>query len=148
MGSRGPIPKRSEDRRRRNKATGGVVTAKSGSDGFKPPEAGEHWHPIAVDLWNAALVSGQSVFYEPTDWVMLFSLCEDLSLYKFSSRRSGQMLQSLMSGFSSLLLTEGDRRRLQIELSRAAAESDEVSDGVAEVISWQRMFKQKQGEAM
>ncbi len=147
MGARGPVPKRSEDRRRRNKPVGGVVRAESGADGFVPPEAGEHWHPIAVDLWEAAKLSGQSRFYEPSDWIVLFSLCEDLSLYKFSARRSGQMLQSIMSGLSLLLLTEGDRRRLQIELSRAVAESGELSDGVAEVISWQKMF-QKQGEAM
>lgn len=151
MGSRGPVPKRSESRRRRNKPGEGelqvVRAAASDASGFVVPEADGQWHPIASRLWESARVSGQSQFYEPSDWMMLFSLCDDLSRYKQSKSRSAMMLASIMSGLSSLLLTEGDRRRVRVELARDADVSDEMSDGDAEVIAWKKALAKKRGSA-
>ncbi|WP_444875864.1 phage terminase small subunit [Streptomyces achromogenes] len=43
-------------------------------------------------------------------------MCEDLSYCKKSGKRSGQMLQTIYSAFERLLVAEGDRRRVRIEL--------------------------------
>lgn len=141
MGSRGPVPKRSEDRRRRNAPERPVLRAVSGSVGFSPSSPSPDWEPVAVRFYQACLVSGQAQFYEPSDYELLWSLCDDLSEYKRSGARSAMKLQALLSGFSSLLVTEGDRRRLQVETSRDAAEVEE-SPGMGEVERWATKFSE------
>ena len=42
-------------------------------------------------------------------------------------KRSGQMFQALMSSLQSLLLTEGDRRRVRIELSEVPVERPKLA---------------------
>lgn len=103
------------------------MTRAAGADVVKQPPASREWHPIAKRLWKAMGESGQSRFYEPSDWAVAYSLMDDLSHYKAGAKRSGQMLQTIMSSLSSLMLTEGDRRRLQIELSRPSAEAEDDS---------------------
>lgn len=137
MGTRGPIPKRSEARRRRNKPVNKVKSAK-GAEEFKIPGEDRSWHPIAKKLWRYTRRSGQVRFYEPSDWAVLYSLCDDISYYKKANKRSGQMLASIMSALSSLLLTEGDRRRVQIELQRGGSEGDAESSAVADMEAWRR----------
>lgn len=140
MGSRGPIPKRSEDRHRRNEPTQSVTRAR-GADQVTVPEADETWHPIAIRLWEALAASGQARFYEPSDWAFAYSLMEDLSAYKMNPRRSGQMLAAIMSGLSDLLVTEGDRRRVGIELSRPEEETRERTPGEDELAKWRERLR-------
>lgn len=136
MGKRGPLPKRSDEPHSR----GGGMDA-PGKDGFihtvSPagnnvtiPEADPTWHPIARYVWNGMLESGARRFYESTDWALLYSVCDDISYYKRCERRSGQMLSSINAMLTSLLLSEGDRRRVGIELQKTA-ETPVESDGVA-----------------
>lgn len=65
---------------------------------------------------------------------MLYSLMDDLTYYKAQSRRSSEMLSAIMSGLTSLLLTEGDRRRARVELSRPS--EGVASPGVVELEKW------------
>lgn len=134
MGTRGPVPKRSESRQRRNTPESSITKA-SGAARVAVPRADPEWHPIAKRLWNSLAKSGQSKFYEPSDWALAYSLMDDLSHYKNATKRSGQMLASIMASLSSLLLTEGDRRRVQMELSRPTPEQLE-SEGVTEMNAW------------
>ena len=135
MGSRGPVPKRSDDRKRRNVSGVPVEPVEFAASSVDVPEPSEAWHPIARRLWDSLLVSGQSKFYEPSDWALAFSLMDDLSYYKFANKRSGQMLASIYAQMSSLLITEGDRRRIGIELARKSSEELE-SAGVLEMKKW------------
>jgi hypothetical protein len=76
MGStRGPVPKRSGQRRRRNKTDEPTSTIRVGG-AVRVPAAGRDWHPRAKALWRAAKQSGQSQFYEPTDWQALAYTCD------------------------------------------------------------------------
>jgi hypothetical protein len=136
VGTRGPVPKRSEDRIRRNEPE--VATTIALTDGeVHIPVPDPLWHPIARQLWDSLSSSGQSKFYESSDWAMAFSLMDDLSYYKSANKRSGQMLASILSAMSTLLVTEGDRRRVGIELARRTSEELE-SAGVAEMKHWQQ----------
>lgn len=96
---------------------------------FMDWEADPEWHDIAQRIFNAAKSSGQADFYQDSDWAMLYSLCEDISYYKTpkiwtdkdtgeerTQNRSGQMLQAILSNLASLLLTEGERRKVRMEL--------------------------------
>lgn len=138
MGTRGPVPKHSEDRKRRNAPAGSTpvepVVVASSAD-VVVPDADPNWHPIALRLWDSLALSGQSRFYEPSDWALAYSLMDDLTYYKFATKRSGQMLASIYAQMSSLLITEGDRRRVGIELARKSSEELE-SAGVMEMNKW------------
>ncbi|MEU9611903.1 hypothetical protein AB0D56_10160 [Streptomyces sp. NPDC048209] len=122
MGERGPIPERSEARRRRNKSDGPeLIKAPSGvPDGLPDlPEPDELWHPIASDWYLSLRESGQSAFYEPSDWAMARYAAHVMSQVLLSERGpNGQLVAALNSVMSSLLTTEGDRRRARMELER------------------------------
>ncbi|MBZ5869598.1 phage terminase small subunit, partial [Escherichia coli] len=95
MGSRGPVGKRKQElngHRSKDELAGKTVSSVPGAVNVAIPEPDPGWHPIASALWRAASVSGQSAFYEPSDWAVLFSLMDDLSAYKRKAVRSGQML--------------------------------------------------------
>lgn len=93
----------------------------------KIPNADRDWHPIARRIWDSLKTSGQQDFYESSDWAIAYSLCDDLSYYKKSGKRSGQMLQTIMSSFERLLVTEGDRRRVRIELHEPEPPRDDAT---------------------
>mgnify|MGYP001377279442 CR=1 FL=1 len=133
MGSRGPVPNRSEDlsrARNANRADRAPIT-KGQSRPATIPEPDPNWHPIARMLWDAACESGQADFYESSDYAFLYSICEDLSRYKRSEKRSAMMFAALNAAFEALLITEGARRRVRIELQGAEEETDTTADDVA-----------------
>src|SRR3954451_3454665 len=103
--ARGPVPNRSDDLARPRERKGGdVVPVTKGI--ARPtwiPDPDPAWHPIARQLWDALAVSGQADFYQQSDWALAFSLCDDLSHYKNSSKRSGQMLQTIYSAMERLV---------------------------------------------
>ena len=121
MGGTGPIPKReSELQRARTRKGSDVVPVTHGAlrEVTSRPPADEEWHPIAKGLYESAATSGQSDFYQDSDWWMLYSLCDEISYLKGMKQRSGQYLASILSGLQALLLTEGERRRVRIELTK------------------------------
>ena len=130
MGARGPIPKRSDQRVRRNKPD--VAVEKVESIGVVAvPELGfDDPHFLTVDLYRSLSESAQARFYEPSDYQIARSVLHFLDQQFKTSRPSGQMVQSLFSQLTDLLLTEGARRRVRLEVERAQAGGDvlEVAD--------------------
>ncbi|MGW4223026.1 phage terminase small subunit [Streptomyces bauhiniae] len=122
MGAHGPIPKRSEERRRRNKDDGPeLIQAPAGSPEDLPglPDPDPLWHPIATDWYLSLRESGQAAFYEPSDWAVARYAAHVMSQVLQSERGpNGQLVAALNSVMSSLLTTEGDRRRARMELER------------------------------
>jgi hypothetical protein len=125
----GPVPNRSEDLARPRERRGGDVTpvTKGVAREVKIPNASRDWHPIAKRLWESLKTSGQSDYYQNSDWAFAFSVCDDLSYYKKASQRSAMMLASLNSSMERLLVTEADRRRARIELDAPEADESEAS---------------------
>jgi hypothetical protein len=122
MGVTGPIPKRSEERRRRNKDDGPeLVQAPSAPPAELPdlPEPDPNWHEIATDWYLSLRESGQAQFYQPSDWAVARYAAELMSRGLSSDRPpNGQYVAALNSVMTALLTTEGDRRRARIELER------------------------------
>lgn len=118
----GPIPKRSDQRVRRNrpdvpveKVTAlGVVRSPDGL-GFDEP------HPLTQDMWDSLHSSAQSRFFEKSDWAHARTVLHFLDMQLKSSRPGAQMLQALFKELGDLLVTEGSRRRLRLEIDRAEA---------------------------
>ena len=144
MAEHGPIPKRSEERRRQNKpetpldkvdATGPVAI----------PKANPKWHPVAKSIYESLKSSGEAKFYEPSDWSTAYMLAESLSrdlnpqFVGMAEKKSvakdgtltdetkpvmqrlplkGASLAAYLKGFAALGVTEGDRRRMGIEIDR------------------------------
>lgn len=140
MGQRGPVPNRSEDLARPRSRKGGEHTGSDITKGeLRPveiPEPDPDWHPISLMLWDGLIKSGQADFYQQSDWAFAYSICEDLSMYKKPltdrngeeyHKRSGQMLQTIYSAMERLLVTEGDRRRVRIELQEPQPEENPAS---------------------
>lgn len=132
MGARGPVPNRSGDlaRPRERKGSEHKTATKGVARPATIPDADPNWHPIAARLWDAILESGQADFYESSDYAIAYSIMDDLSLYKSKDFRSGNMLQVIMATLSSLLLTEGERRRVGLELEAPSSGEDPSADGV------------------
>lgn len=141
MGARGPIPERSEARRRRNKDDGPeLVKAPSGPPAELPtlPEPDADWHPIATDWYLSLRNSGQAAFYQPSDWAVARYAAELMSRLLSSDRMpSGPAIAALDSVMARLLSTEGDRRRARIELERQKPAGRRAPAGVTAIADYQ-----------
>lgn len=157
--TRGPVPKKDAERRRRNKnpeATGSYSHIASEVVDVDALLVGEveipipdgDWHPIAHMMFESVMLSGQVIWMEPSDWAALYLLCESISrdlseqvvgiteegtVVRAEIPLKGASLSSYLKGMASLMMLEGDRRRLRIELERkkrldAAAEGGNVVD--------------------
>src|SRR5690606_21193089 len=80
MGTRGPAPKRSDARLRKN-TDYAPITKVSAEDGPTPAPylPDEHWHPTAVALYESYQNSPQAKLYVETDWVKIYLMCEAVS---------------------------------------------------------------------
>ena len=137
MGTRGPIPKRTEDLKgHRSQEELDAVDKVEVYGKVTAPTPDPDWHPIATQLYLSLEKSGQAKYYEPSDWAIAYSLMDDLSHFKSSPARSGQMHSSIMTALTSLLVTEGDRRRLSLELTRKDAPDLKSNDSVTVMDEW------------
>lgn len=94
------------------------------------------WHYIAEDAYLSLTKSGQAIFMEPSDWATAYALCEMISrelnpkpilvqvgegeteIQWVKQPLNGAVVNAFLKGWASLMATEGDRRRLRIELER------------------------------
>lgn len=154
MGARGPAPKRSTQRRRRNTSEGTKTTSAPGAPAVEAPKPNSKWHPIVKRWFTALGESGQSAFYEPSDWAMAEVIAESMSRdlkpkpigvdddgkpITVHMPISGQALAAYLKGMTGLLVSEVDRRRAGIELTRPAPAGDEGEEGdgsVSELDEW------------
>lgn len=130
MGTRGPVPNRSNDLSRERDANRGdrpEVTVGTLLPLSEPLAPNPDWEPIAIELYESLMRSGQSAYYQDSDLALAWSICDDLSYAKRQKQRSGQLLQTIYSALSSLLVSEGDRRRVRLELSEPAPAEDEAA---------------------
>lgn len=124
---RGPVPKRSDQRRRRNKDSQVEKVDLSGTSQpvkVEAPELGFTTHPIA-EQWYASLAdSGQSRFYEPSDWQSARMLTHEMGRMLNAGRVSAQTLAAVWSAMGDMLSTEASRRRVRMEIERGEGGGD------------------------
>lgn len=119
-GSGGVPPKRTEERRRRNNEAGQMNTTRApGARHVEVPAASPDWHTVARDWYESLAASGQSRFYEPSDWMVAYYVAEAMTRnLKQNTKFSAVLFSSVMSAMTELMVTEGARRRLRLELER------------------------------
>lgn len=112
----GPVPKRSEERSRRNKPEneGGIPLSKGERIPHRVPPADANWHPRAKQWYRSMSRSGMRDYYEVSDYEYARILCDALTEYY--KRPTAMMLATILQGMTSLGVTEGERRRMRIEL--------------------------------
>lgn len=121
MGSRGPVPKRADQRIRCNKDEQPVETVTAAGAVEVPGLDFADPHPMIVDFYESLTNSAQAQFCEPSDWQFArFTLHFADQLVK-SGRPSSQMLAAVNSALSDLLVSEGARRRVRLEVEREQA---------------------------
>lgn len=153
-GAGGPPPKREAQRRRANKPVVPVETA-AGAAKVEVLPANSKWHPIAKRLFESLGKSGQSVFYEPSDWAIAYLVAESISRelepqmvgHTVDGRPvmaavpvKGAALTAWLRAMTVLMATEGDRRRLRLELARVGA-PEEAGPDVSELTEYRRRLQ-------
>ena len=117
----GPIPKRSDQRRRVNKVEG--LQSSPGAARVRVPAASRDWHPIARDWYRSLRASGQSRYYEPSDWQTARMLADQMSRMLLADELNASLLNAIVQASRDLMTTEGQRRRMRLELTRDEPES-------------------------
>lgn len=113
----GPVPKRADQRRRRNKPT--IPVDQVDGAAASAPELGFETHPVVAD-WFAALSDGpEARYYTPAMWQRARIVAKMLSGVLESGRPSSQMYAALQQDMKSLLVDAGELRRLGIEVQAA-----------------------------
>lgn len=137
MGTRGPIPHRSDQRVRRNQDEGPIEKI-STIGPVRVPELGIAYpHQLVSDMYESLKDSAQSRYYEPSDW-QYARLCMYLLNDMLSKERiSSVMVASVNQMLTALLMTEGDRRRVRLEVER------NQNAGGAKVLDIADLFKQQ-----
>lgn len=121
--TRGPVPKRSTERRRRNLVPGETTVRMEGE--VKPPPLPRGTHTIARRWYESLKVSGQSKFFEPSDWASAVLVAESMTKLLTGRRFSAPLFTGIWSAMEDLMTTEQSRRRARLEVERGAAEDDE-----------------------
>lgn len=147
MGERGPVAKRSNQvHGHRADGWDEGVTKLAVSGPVTIPEPDPEWHPVALAWYQSLEESGQSRFYESSDWAVALILAESISrdlkpqvvgitedgkVVRDTIPLKGASLAAYLKGFSSLMATEGDRRRMRLELTRQEATDDDEKASVS-----------------
>lgn len=116
----GPIPLRSDEKGPRHQnAENGMELKKGVARGVKKlPQADPKWAPRAKEWFNSLKSSGMVDFYEESDWATAKILCDALTGWyaKLPKDRSAMLLDIILKQMGNLGATEGERRRMRIEL--------------------------------
>lgn len=121
---KGPVPKPSSERRRRNLPEPGqeIRTIMGVSGKAKIPPVPRHWHPIARRWYRSLAQSAQSQFYEASDWAQAQLVGETMTRMLDDDKLQASLLVAVQSSMTELLTSEGARRRARIEIQRNAPE--------------------------
>lgn len=120
----GPVPKRSSERVRTH--DNNVIDKVHAFGVVRKPELGlgDSVHPIIADFWESVGESAQSRYYEASDWQYLRVSLHFLNQLLKSGKPSAQMLTVVNQMLTDLLVSEGSRRRVRMEIERNVTNED------------------------
>jgi hypothetical protein len=131
----GPVPKRSTQRRRRNAPNVETVAA-TGTVAVPPTPSG--LHPIAARWFDSLKESGQSTWYEPSDWAAAELVAHAMTKMLRARKFSSMAFTAVWSAMGELLTTEGARRRAKVEIERDQTEVDAAPPGVTAIEQYRK----------
>lgn len=110
---------------------GRVTKGKTKRDGIPIPTASDRWLPQARSWYNSLALSGQSEFYEASDWATAVCAAEAYDL--FCRTRNSSILANFVKLSERLCVTITDRKRARLELADPEP-SDRDEDAADETI--------------
>jgi hypothetical protein len=120
MGARGQVPARSDRRRRKNKPDTPIERVEADGEVVIPP-AEEDWHPTARAWYESLRESGQSRFYESSDWWQAH-FCASLMHQSLTGEKvNAQLVAQIRGLMTDLLSSEASRRRVGLEIVRGGS---------------------------
>lgn len=139
-GKGGALPKRSSERMgHRSKAD--METEKLVIPGVvKVPTADPNWHKVAKSWYASLAESGQSVYFEPSDWAAAQFTAEAMThtLDIGGAKISSSLFTAVWSAMNDLLTTEGARRRVRLELERTGKDDAKNAKNAAVLDEYRR----------
>lgn len=137
MAITGPLPKRSDELIRRNVPDVAVTKITAIGPVDVPDLNLGEVHPLVKDLYESMRDSGQSKYYEPTDWQYARLTLYVLNEMLLTEGIGAMKLAAVNTMLTNLLLTEGDRRRVRIEVER-----NQNQEQVGKVLEVADLFRQ------
>jgi hypothetical protein len=128
MGARGPAPARSDQRRRTNKPETPIDKVEA-AGAVEIPAPNEHWHSTAKAWYESLSDSGQSRFYEPSDWWQAHYCAELIHQSLVGDKVNAQLIAQIRGMMTDLLSSEASRRRVSMEIVRGTPELGTPSSG-------------------
>lgn len=137
--------KRSDQRIRRNKDDPdslGVARA-PGAAVVKAPRVDSRWETLTKNWFRSLKESGQSHFFEPSDWQAAVLVAKQMDVLLKKQKETGQPIrasafEALWAAMGDLLTTEGQRRRIKVELQREDTNADPDAVAVVSVMEHYR----------
>lgn len=137
----GPAPKRDGERVRRNKPT--VALRIGQAQPATPPAEDRKWHITAKRLYRSLKNSGQTTFWQQSDWeyarLTMDELSKALKTAKDKPLRAGQLAE-LNKMLAELMVTEPARRRARVELQHAAGDEAETHATITDITDFRGMY--------
>lgn len=125
----GPTPKRSAERRRRNITPGSTTVIREGN--VHVPKLSAHTHAIAKGWYASLKTSGQSDFFEPSDWAAAILVAEMITRLLEEEETTASLFAGIWSAMGDLLTTESARRKMRMEVERVKAGEEETAQPTA-----------------
>jgi hypothetical protein len=123
MGSRGPVPKRSTTRAG-HRAKGDKPETIESHAICSVPDPDPAWDLAALAWYESLPKSGQSRYYEPSDWQVAKITASMLSKLLSADRPSAELFKAVDAAMDKLGVTEGARRRMRIEVNRPGQDAE------------------------
>lgn len=120
MGTRGPAPKRSDQKAGHHKPP--EVTKVVVRGRVEPPEPRSTWSDSTLDWYAGLAQSGQSVTYEPSDWQEALFIGDLMEDYKREPMAS--LAVAILKGYADLGVSDSARKRSGVEVNREQSEDD------------------------
>ncbi len=137
--------KRSDQRIRRNKEPEDALAVRKApaKTVAKLPRVKPGWETWTKNWFRSLKESGQSVFYEASDWQAAILLGDQIDAHLKLGKESGRPIrassfEALWAAMGDLLTTEGQRRRIKVELQREDTNTDPDAVAVVSVMEHYR----------
>lgn len=131
----GPLPKRSDQRRRKNAPAGGEAEQLPAGEPVVWTAADPSWIPSVRRWYEAQARSGQADLLAQSDVETLWLWAQTLS----EAYETGQLKPALLTAWNQacrdMLVTEGARRRARVELQHGPLDEEEPAPDVTSIHS-------------
>ena len=132
MGTRGPAPKRDAERAGHNAKSEAATTAKMRGRVHQPdPRHG--WSDETVAWYQSLASSGQSKWYEPSDWQQALWVGDQMEEQRLNP--SAAQAAIVLKGMQDLGVSETARRHMRIEIERPDATATEAEEAGQEALA-------------